>query len=228
MKLLNTQKLAILKLFNGGGLAVDVLEFEDFECGEADNEKDIPSTRLKIKETDYFYEIIKTSTYVNLRCFPNNPNNFASNGSWEWIRKEDYTWGKVLQNVEEWIKYITDEFQAINEINILLNYSKNIPFDSEEKNEKFNSEELLALEQKLLQFNNYLANLPLAQNQLEQIQKTVNELNEKAGHYTKVDWKNLFIGTIISLMIQLTITPENAKAIWEGIRNFVFNFNLLH
>lgn len=223
MKLLSTQKLSILKSFNESSLGANSLEFEEFKSSRFDAEENVPSIKIKVKGTDYYFSITKTSKYVNFEFFPNHADSFSPEES-KWFNKEEFTWFKLFEEINSWKNAVISEAEADNEISLLM---QQITFDTKETDIRFNPDEIKLLEQKLFNFSEYLATIPLVPNQLEELLNSVNQLKEKIKDTKKVDWKNLFIGTFISIIIQLSVTQENAKLIWEGIKNFVFNQHLL-
>lgn len=64
------------------------------------------------------------------------------------------------------------------------------------------------------------------ENQQREIIIGLERLTELAKELNKFDWKNLFIGTIISITIQLNVTPDNATLLWELIQNVFSNYFL--
>ncbi len=68
--------------------------------------------------------------------------------------------------------------------------------------------------------------LPFLANTLPEIQVQLNNLTQLAEKMSKFDWANLFVGTIISIVIQLSITPDNAKTLWGIIKGIFTGYFL--
>lgn len=53
---------------------------------------------------------------------------------------------------------------------------------------------------------------------LRNIEQKLIELDLKLDELKKFDWKSLFVGTIVNLIMSLGIPPESAGAVWEIIK----------
>ena len=102
---------------------------------------------------------------------------------------------------------------------------------SENNNSKFTHLEYLDLSNKLNKLIDAIPDLKLLENKTKAIQLELHNLLDKATELGKFDWRNLFIGTIISIVIQLNVNPENAAALWNLIKgifnNYFLSFNEL-
>ena len=111
-----------------------------------------------------------------------------------------------------WDKFKTE----ISEIKYINNF----------KNEKFSYSEYSDILEKIDILKTSISSIPLILNQQSEIILRLDHLSETAKELGKFDWVNLFIGTIISVVIQLNVTPENANAIWDLIKRVFNNYFL--
>ncbi len=79
---------------------------------------------------------------------------------------------------------------------------------------------------KINQIKSSLGTINLLEEQQVAISQKLDHLIDVAKDLNKFDWKNLFIGTIISIIIQLEVNKENAALLWELIKRVFRNFLL--
>jgi hypothetical protein len=84
----------------------------------------------------------------------------------------------------------------------------------------------IELSSKIDQIKTSLDTIPLLEEQQIAIINQLNHLTELAKELNKFDWKNLFIGTIVSIILQLYVTRENAARLWNLIKTVFSNFFL--
>jgi len=67
----------------------------------------------------------------------------------------------------------------------------------------------------------------LESSQIESIEFKIDKLAEKLTTMDKYDWKNLFIGTFISIVLQLSLSQEQGKE-FIGILKRIFATYFVH
>ena len=61
-------------------------------------------------------------------------------------------------------------------------------------------------------------------NNKNEIKNQLERLTLLAVDLGKFDWKNLFVGTIMSIIIQLGVNKENANLIWLAIKQMFYEY----
>jgi len=92
--------------------------------------------------------------------------------------------------------------------------------------DKFSALEFEDLKIKVSAIKQGLNNIDLLSDQISVINEKLDHLTELAVNMNKFDWKSQFIGTIISIIIQLEVTQENAKSLWALIKQVFNNYFL--
>jgi hypothetical protein len=103
---------------------------------------------------------------------------------------------------------------------------QSIRFNFKNEEDKFSFNEYGDLKAKVETLKNSINQIGLLSDQVLTINSKLDHLVDLAKEMNKFDWKNLFVGTIISMIIQLSVTQDNAKALWILIKQ-IFNNYLL-
>ena len=137
------------------------------------------------------------------------------------------SWAQGKNSFVSWLDYVKRETetedkwqrlqQEVNSLDIVL------PDDSS----KFSANEYEILQGRFIILKQNIIALNLNPSQLNSINLKLDYLLSEAKQMNKFDWKSLFIGSIVSLIIALSITHEQGIALW-GIIKQVFNNFLLH
>jgi hypothetical protein len=171
--------------------------------------------------TEYYFQIFELEGYHN---------SFIANFSPGDQRFQDGSpnldWGGIKAYFYDWLNYLKREIAAPDKWALLIegvNYLSG-PFVNELS--KFDHSEYLDISNKIEQIKSNLTSIPLLQQQSIAIENQLDRLLQLTEELNKFDWKNLFIGTIISVIIQLNVTQENAHLLYELIKK-VFHGLLL-
>ena len=135
-------------------------------------------------------------------------------------------WDKGTGYIENWLECLKNELTAQNKWERLLQAIEHIKFVSTNDPSKFTYQEYIELTSKIDQIKISLDTIPLLEEQQLAIINQLEHLNTLAKDLNKYDWKNLFIGTIISVIIQLYVSKENADKLWHLIRSVFSNLFL--
>jgi hypothetical protein len=127
-------------------------------------------------------------------------------------------WAECVSEFKEWLKYLAREISepdlwgrldsAFTTAN-LNNRQEHIQFTVSEYEDLGRKIDILNTQMKMLTF--------LAEKQVV-ILEQMDHLLILAKDMSKFDWTNLFVGTLMSIIIQLGVTQENAKTLWDLIR----------
>jgi hypothetical protein len=211
MKLLNSQKDQLFDIIEEQNLSPSQFEFNE-EQGNVVSHTE--STILTFKNSKYFFQF----DYRNNRHYSIfSPGNST-------IIEEDFPrdWKNQLNNFKKWIFYLLREIQTPNKWDRLKKEINeiNIGFTADE--EKFSFQEYEELTNKINLLKESIKEIGLSKDQILGINKKLDFLIESAKTLSKFDLKSLFVGTIINITIQLGLSPENSKSLWDLIKH-IFN-----
>ena len=216
MKLLISQKNSLFEIIQ----ELDFFSHNQFELIENDVMESY-TTYIEYKANKDFFFRFLDSEYNNTLYVNYSPGYEQIIDSTSRIN-----WDEALDKFLNWLHYLQREVTSpnlwhkfkieISEIKLLNDFS----------NQKFSFSEYNEISEKIDVLKNSLSSIPLILNQQSEIILRLDHLNETAKELGKFDWVNLFIGTIISVVIQLNVTPENANAIWDLIKRVFNNYFL--
>jgi hypothetical protein len=211
MKLLNSQKDQIFDLIEEQNLSPSQFEFNE-EQGNIVSPTE--TTILTFKKTKYFFQFdLRNGGHYSI---------FSPGKST--VIEEDFPrdWKNQLINFKKWILYLSKEINTPNKWDRLRKEINeiNIGFSAEE--EKFSFQEYEELSNKIKFLKENIREVGLSNDQILGINRKLDFLLESAKTLSKFDWKSLFVGTIINLIIQLGLTPEISKSLWNLIEH-IFN-----
>lgn len=137
------------------------------------------------------------------------------------------TWERTLMEFGSWLSFLKREITTINKWDRLKLEMENFKFSfTDNDNNKFSVAEYSELNEKIAVLKMGISKLSLLPEQLRVMNDKLDHLAILAKDMNKYDWKNLFIGTLMSIIIQLSVTPENAKNLFALIKQ-IFNSYLL-
>lgn len=127
-------------------------------------------------------------------------------------------WSTVVEQFTEWIENLEREIKSPNLWDKFESNLFGFEIQPDLDNSKFTAKEFeqLSLKMKLLIQN--VETLNLLNNEKNEIQNSLQHLLELSKDLGKFDWKSVFVGTIISIIIQLNVNKENADALWKLIK----------
>lgn len=148
----------------------------------------------------------------------------------QWYEKDGNAtdFDELIIEFYEWINSLEEELEAEDKwanFNNLFN-SLNLNYTSNIENEKFSVSEYLELKEKINVLKNCLEELSLKQEEIKFIQSKLDLISEQISHLGKFDWRSLFAGTIMSIIIQLSLSQEQGKNLWQIIKRIFSNFFL--
>jgi hypothetical protein len=132
------------------------------------------------------------------------------------------SWDDVIQFFKGWLKIIQREISSPSKWERLSKEMNNIRGIVQADNTMFSHSEYMTLTQQMKEIKESLVTISLTAEQNQAIEAKLDHLLVVANDLSKFDWQGLFIGTIISIIIQLNVTPENAHAL-TVMMNQVFN-----
>lgn len=218
MRLLKSQKDTLYDLIERNGLSPFQFEFVESNSKMTQNKI---CTTLKFKDSDFFFtfETIGNSEQPHYSIY--SPGEF----NYEDTHYPGY-WHPQFQKVNDWLVYLKREINTPNKWERLKTEMAEIIMTSNSDNSKFTASEFEDLNTKIVTLKMGLQSIGLLPEQLSVFNNKLDYLVSQAKDMNKFDWKSLFIGTVISIIIQLSVTQENARALWNLIRRIFNNFLL--
>jgi|SRR6185436_2287490 len=210
MKLLQTQKNDIFDIILDEGMNPSDFKFSvEFES------RDEMVTYLKYKETKYYFQFRNIDDRHWITSYS------PSGRSLEVTEKYFGGWKGYISITRKWLKHLKREVNATDKWEAFAKELHHIPFafDSNNEGEKFSSDEIKLLDLKIQTVKKEIKKLELPKETIKQLNAKLDSLNEKVDKLSKTDWKELFLGAVISTIFNLAIPPDSGKSIWEIIRH---------
>ncbi len=143
---------------------------------------------------------------------------------WETI---DYNgaWDIQLYSFEKWLENLKREIDAPDLWREVQKYQlpKDTRIDPNIKNEPFTAYQVNTIEIGLDRIRNYLTdNISediKTKDNLEVIDKKIDYLKGALYRQGRLDWFHTCIGVLITIAIELALSPEKAKIIWDILKN---------
>lgn len=216
MKLLLSQKNDLFRLISNNSK----LSPNQFHIVEKKS-KDAWVTNIEFKDSEFCFSFFEDEDYSRSLF----ANYIPGVDTYKEITSQ-LNWHDVLSHFNNWLNNIERE---VNEPNLWEELKSEISafrLITDNNNSKFTAREYKELQSKINLISENLSTVPLLLEQQNEIKDTLKRLTDIAMDLGKFDWINLFVGTMISILIQLGVTRENADELWKLIKT-VFNNYLL-
>ena len=209
MRLLINQKNEIFD-------AIESFKFSALQFSYIFNGVNTDITHLNSK---FYFKIRESENYFSFVQFsPGNDKIYEaySCDSWEVTLTRFALWLHNLKRETE----IEDKWERLQQ----EMRSIEIPFDND--NSKFNVSEFEILEKNINLLKTKISEIGLTESQNKIITNKLDYLIGQGKTMNKFDWKSLFIGSIITIIIQLSISHDQGIAIWGLIKKVFKNYLL--
>ncbi|MBM2817284.1 MAG: hypothetical protein HW421_4046 [Ignavibacteria bacterium] len=217
MELLISQKNAIFEIIENLGLSPAQFDIKFIPSLR----RIVPNaTKIEYKNSPYFF-LFDTNISITQHFAEFCPGNES------FIQKEfPGKWDYQIGFFNVWLKNLIREISQEDKWQRLQNEIIKIDFDFKADNNKFSFNEYQVLCGKLDLFLDKMNLLEIEESDLNLLMQNIEHLKDIAKDISKIDWKNLFIGSIVSIIIQLSLSQETGKLIWQICKE-VFNNYLL-
>jgi hypothetical protein len=218
MKLLISQKDELFDTIERFGLSPTMFEFSEIPSNISGGQK---ATLLKYRNSDFFYSFetvfgTEISHYAIFSPGSGSPKENQIPGSWE-AQKQYFRY---------WLQYLAREINAPNKWDRLNKEISDLGIIITNDESKFTALEFEDLNKRMNLLKENIQSLGLGQQDLKLIHDKLDHLLNLGKTMSKFDWKALFIGTIISVVIQLSLSTDQGKLIWNFIKQIFNNFIL--
>jgi len=216
MKLLLSHKNELFKIIE----ECEFLTAAQFILTESSNDNNGGVT-INLKNSDYTFSILNNSDYHS----PFIANYVPGLDTYSEI-SGGTNWDGIIHQFCEWLENLSRELKEPNYWERLKLEISSINFSTNFNNSKFSIREYNELKHNVETLSHNLSSIPLLAQQQIEIRNELDRLILLATDLGKFDWFSLFIGTIISIVIQLNVTKDNAELLWSLIKS-TFNIYAL-
>jgi hypothetical protein len=211
MLLLQTQKNQVYELIEDAGLSPSMFSFDDPNDADGD-------TYLRYKDSNYYFNFAKARSGGHFARYSpgyDTPYEDQAPGSWN----------GQLSYVRRWLSNLVRELEAPDKWKLLQEEIENMDFgDIKYEDTKFTYREYELLKEKISELKVKIGKLDLVEEQIKQINEKLDHLLHLAKDMNKTDWKELFIGSLIGLFMQLSIDKDTGQAIAGYVKGLFMKF----
>ena len=212
-KLFPTQENELFDLIDSLKLNPKDFQFE--------NKKDGAKLIIDYRGFAFFFSIAEsTQSRFIIKYFP---DNYLSES--ELINSQD--WKTLISHFKAWLAKVKGQVQVPDKWKLLSQAQSDFQFIEVPLGDHFSVEEYNMVTTKIDIFKESLKEINLTQEQYKSLSASIEELKESAKSISKKDWLLLFVGTIVTQSVALSITPENISSIWSIFKT-VFTQYLLN
>jgi len=163
-------------------------------------------------ETDFYFDILLNDSHHSDYYVRYSP------ASTKIMDHHTASWNAVVIYFDKWLDTLMREISEVDKWGRLFEEIGNLKISNEENEHRFSHEEYLTLERKFSDIKVSMIAIPFLPEQLEAINNKLDHLLTLTTELSKYDWQNLFIGVIVSVVIQLGVTQENAQLLYALIK----------
>lgn len=166
-------------------------------------------TIISYKNSNHYFKI---NSYESIHYSPGY-KTFSNNVD---LSIHPDAWNSICAFFSAWLRDLLREIEQPDKWNDLLESSKQISWHIElEPNSRFTYSEVLEIENSIKQIKSDIKSLNLLPEQLQLIDAKLDYLCDKAKTLGSIDWKNILMGTLISLVVELALPSDTAKTLWH-------------
>lgn len=168
---------------------------------------------FRLTGTDYYFKIFDNTGYVNSFVV-----NYAPGDTYYKEASSSIVWHEVSSYFNNWLYFLNREITTPDKWGRLLEEMGSLIGTTPNQNTFFTHDEFLDISNKFNYIKSSLSQIPLVQEQNVAIINQLDVLLERTSTLNKFEWQHFFIGTIVSIIIQLNVTPDNAALLYELIK----------
>lgn len=214
MLLLTSQKNTLFDLIENWWLSPAQFEFQELISHRSND----PVTNLIFKDSGFYYSF---ETIDNKHA-----TIYCPGESFYETEKFPGSWELQLIYFKDWLKNLSREISTHDKWERLQQEIRWISINFEHDEDNFSVQEYEDLKLRITSLKNGIASIGASPEQITIINAKLDHLTELAKEMNKFDWKSLFIWSIVSIVIQLGVSPTNAQALWLLIKQVFNNYFL--
>lgn len=217
MKLLTTQKNVIFDFIQKANM-----EHSMFQINE-DNNKSV----IKYVGTEFFFNFDEEVKNLGIGSFTSLKFSPGENDYVEKVFIDDTSFATKLSYFNRWLNSLIKEVNVVDKWSQLKKEISNIRLSDFNDSSSFNANEQEEIKTKITTLKQRVQTLNLPPDKLSIIEAKLDHLTTLTTLLTKTDWNALFLGTLATMIIAVTLTPEIGRQIWEYAKQ-VFSNLFLH
>ena len=176
--------------------------------------KSAAGTNFQLVGTNFYFRIFEDTGYANTLIV-----NFSPGETLYRDASSSIGWKDVKDYFKKWLSYLKREVSSPDKWGRVFDEAQYLIGTTINQNVNFTHDEYLLLSTQINTIKSSLDRIPLLIEQNSAIKNQLDHLLELTSELNKFDWQNLMIGTIISIVIQLGVTQDNAKLLYELIKD---------
>lgn len=177
-------------------------------------DKSATGTEFRLTGTAFYFKIFENSGYANSLIVNFSPGEILYKDA-----SSSIVWKDVKEYFKKWLKYLKREVSSPDKWGRAFDEAQYLIGGTVDQNLHFTHDEYLLISSQIQTIKTSLDRIPLLQEQTIAIKNQLDHLLELTAQLNKFDWQNLLIGTIISIVVQLGVSKDNAVLLYELIKN---------
>jgi hypothetical protein len=209
LKLLRRQENDLFNIILQGG----------FSPSHFDLERDYTNEKITIKHKDSNF-IFRFRFYARSHELYFTEVNFTPGSKTEFeTHHPNAQWSHLSEYLLNWLFYLDQELGEPDKWAGLFESSGQIGWTSDDgDNRPFTYIEVQEVDAAINRAKSGIRELELPDETMKFIEARLDYIAEKSKTLGKVDWKNIFLGTMIGTIVQLALPNETGQAIWTLLK----------
>ena len=140
------------------------------------------------------------------------------------------TWEDLYSKyITMWVKNLSKELHRPDSWEQLKNAKEKYIFETPlfDSGEKISYDEFLVLEKKLNEIKSKIKTVGIPDEDIKKINDKIDYLVNKAKNSSKIDWTNIFVGTVIQTIISLTLDDSKRNLIFQLFKSVLNSISQL-
>lgn len=170
-------------------------------------------SRLKYTGTNYYF----------LFDFRDKDHHCTYSPGRDTIIRKEYpeSWDSQMNCVRRWLTNLKREVETTDPWDEIDKYlpGGEINLEDEKENSPFPYDQVEHIKKALYKFKDEIKKTYNLDNDQDQIvQEKLDYLIDRAKKIGRIDWKNIFVATLMGLIVNLSLNPEQAKGFWGLVK----------
>lgn len=131
-------------------------------------------------------------------------------------------WDDVAFYIKQWLDNLTREIRVVDPWEALGKYTpgEKIDLNDEKANTPFTYPEVESITKAINRLHDEInKNYKLSSKEIEIVENRLDYLIDRAKNVGRIDWKNIFIATMMNVAFQLAMNPTQTSLLWNLIKN---------
>lgn len=168
-------------------------------------------TVLRFKNSNYYFKFDFRDSQHYSTFSPGNDK----------LIQQEYPgdWSHQRECVSQWLGSLKREVELPDKWGQIFDSAKQIgAVGVDQENTPFTFVEVQEIQGAAERAKHNISQLTLQEDQFKLLCQKLDYVADKAKTLGRIDWKNLFIGTIVATTVQIALPPETARSLWMLVR----------